>query len=174
MRIRLDQIADEPFLWEETLSIPVAEVERTELVALGEVALRGELRRTEPGLLLKGRVRYRQTLTCDRCLSPFSAPVDALIELWIQPERRQEVAPEQELEEADFGVLYVAGEDLDTAPLLREQLQLNIPMKPLCRPDCVGLCPQCGADLNQDACQCAGPGTDPRWSALADLRSHLD
>lgn len=174
MRIRLDQILDEPFLWEESLSIPAAEVEREELVDLGEVALRGEIRRTEPGLLLKGRVRYGQTLTCDRCLAPFSVPVDSLIELWIQPERQDDVAPDRELEEADFGVLYVAGEVLDTAPLLREQLQLNIPMKPLCRPDCLGLCPQCGADLNQGACRCAGAGPDPRWSALADLRSRLD
>ena len=50
------------------------------------------------------------------------------------------------------------------------QQQLNIPMKPLCRPDCKGLCAQCGADLNLGACACTPPKSDPRWAALSALR----
>jgi uncharacterized protein len=57
--------------------------------------------------------------------------------------------------------------------VLIEQLQLNIPMKPLCRPDCAGLCPTCGADLNQTRCACA-KSVDPRWAGLAVLRDRLE
>jgi uncharacterized protein len=70
-------------------------------------------------------------------------------------------------------VHYVSEEILETEPVLIEQLQLNIPMKPLCRPDCAGLCPTCGADLNQGACACAKPA-DPRWDRLAALRERLE
>ncbi len=66
------------------------------------------------------------------------------------------------------------GETLETDPLLLEQLQLNVPMKPLCRPDCQGLCPTCGADRNEDACSCEERSADPRWAALAALKSRLE
>ncbi len=55
-----------------------------------------------------------------------------------------------------------------------EQLELNIPMKPLCRPDCKGLCPTCGADRNETACSCEEPTADSRWAALAALKSRLE
>ena len=59
------------------------------------------------------------------------------------------------LQAEDLGVVYVEDHELDTEPLLFEQVQINIPMKPLCRPECAGLCPHCGADLNAGACSCA-------------------
>ena len=73
-----------------------------------------------------------------------------------------------------MGVLHVAAEVVETEPILLEQLQLNIPMKPLCRPDCAGLCPLCGADLNLGACDCSEPVGDPRWAALAALRDRMN
>jgi uncharacterized protein len=73
-----------------------------------------------------------------------------------------------------MGVLHVAGEVLETEPILLEQLQLNIPMKPLCRPDCAGLCPVCGADLNLGACACPERAGDPRLAALAALRDRMN
>ena len=82
-------------------------------------------------------------------------------------------AGERELDEDDLGVLHLEEEVLDTRPILLEQLQLNIPMKPLCRPDCQGLCPQCGADLNLGACGCGERQVDPRWAALAALKGTL-
>ena len=64
------------------------------------------------------------------------------------------------------------GSDLsaDGQRLLIEQIQLNVPMKPLCRVDCAGLCPRCGVNLNSGPCGCAGEQIDPRWKALEALR----
>lgn len=174
MRIRLDQIDDEPFTWEETVSLSPAELGRSELVALGEVHLSGEIRRTDPGFHLKGLLTYEQTLLCDRCLDSAAEAVSNEIELWVQSGEPADLAPEEELEESDLGVLHVADEVLDTEPLIREQVQLGIPMKPLCRPDCKGLCPTCGADLNLGPCRCSGEETDPRWAGLAALRGRFD
>jgi uncharacterized protein len=96
------------------------------------------------------------------------------VELMIEVEHHRHAAGgERELLEEDLGLVVVAGEILETDPILIEQLQLNIPMKPLCRPDCKGLCPVCGADRNVTACSCAAPAGDVRWAALAAVKSRL-
>jgi uncharacterized protein len=185
MRIWLDQVRTEPCRWDETESIAAAELDRPELLGLGPVAWRGEVVYTDPGYLLRGRLAYDQTLACIRCLRPHAVSTSADVELPIVVEahhkssqklRRAPEEDESELAENDLDTLVVSEEALDTRPIVLEQLQLNIPMKPLCRPDCRGLCPRCGADLNERAGEhaCAGPEPDARWAALASLKGRLD
>ena len=64
----------------------------------------------------------------------------------------------------------LAGEEVDLEPLVREAVLLELPLAPLCQDDCRGLCPQCGADLNEGGCDCPAVETDPRWAALDELR----
>jgi uncharacterized protein len=188
MRIWLDQVREEPFSWDETESVATAALERPEILALGPVAWRGEVVYVDPGYLLRGRLSYDQTLACIRCLKPHAVSTTADVELLVVVEthhKKAQKAPqasergeedESELSEDDLDTLVVAEEILDTRPLVLEQLQLNIPMKPLCRPDCRGLCPHCGADLNERGgeCSCAAPEPDPRWTALAALKGRLE
>ena len=65
------------------------------------------------------------------------------------------------------------GEQLDLEPMVREVLVLDAPQSPLCRPDCAGLCPQCGTDLNTGSCGCQQVAADPRWAALDQLKGVL-
>ena len=58
---------------------------------------------------------------------------------------------------------------LDLSDVLRQYLLTDEPLKVLCREDCLGLCPECGADLNTEKCKCDAPDIDPRWGALAAL-----
>jgi len=186
MRIWLDQVREEPFSWDETESIEPQALDRPELLALGPVAWHGSLVYTDPGYLLRGRLSYDQTLACIRCLRPHVASTSAEVELLVVVEAHHKKAQkpprtsgpaegeETELAEGDLDTLVVAEEVLDTRPILIEQLQLNLPMKPLCRPDCRGLCPRCGADLNSGRCACAEPETDPRWAALASLKGRME
>jgi DUF177 domain-containing protein len=172
MQIRLAELRNAPFRWDESVEVPAASLGAEELVALGPVRWRGKVTAAEPGYYLRARLDVEQTLRCDRCLAPFTVPAGADLELLLV----EEPAPagdEIELAEGDLGVVYVAGEVFDTEPLLREQLQLGVPMKPLCRPDCRGLCPQCGADLNAGDCGCRRTEVDPRWADLAALRDRL-
>jgi uncharacterized protein len=185
MRIWLDQVREEPFSWDETESIAAAALERPELLALGPVSWRGEVVYVDPGYLLRGRLSYDQTLACIRCLKPHAEGTTANVELLVmvdahhkkaqKPQRAAE-EDEDELSEDDLDTLVVAEEILDTWPIVLEQLQLNIPMKPLCRQDCRGLCPRCGADLDERGgeCSCGEPEPDPRWTALAALKGRLD
>ena len=62
------------------------------------------------------------------------------------------------------------GEELDLCEAVQEQVIMALPVRPLCREDCRGLCPVCGADLNEESCTCAEKTVDPRWKALSELK----
>ena len=170
MDIRLSEIVDEPFRWAETRSMDVASLERDTLVGLGQVAWSGEVTKTSEGHLLVGRLEYEQTLACPRCLKPTAALVEADISLLAVPRSSEPMVGEVELEDEDMNILFVDNDELDTEPILIEQLQLNIPMRKLCREDCRGLCPTCGVDRNEKNCDCEERTVDSRWDALKNLR----
>jgi uncharacterized protein len=133
------------------------------LIDLQVVSLRGvvQVTRVQGSLLAQGTVQAELQLECVRCLEPFVLPVTLeLEETYTLPG----VAPESEesLAVREDGTL-------DLTPLLRDQGWLAIPMKPLCSKDCRGICPICGANLNQTSCDCAEQPVDPRLSALARL-----
>ena len=173
MQIWLDQVREEPFNWDETQRVSPETLERPELLALSPVAWRGQVVYADPGYFLRAHLSYEQTLNCNRCLKPIVERAESEVELMILVERHGQSGGEHELHEPDLGVLYVEDERLAMDPILIEQLQLNIPMKPLCRADCLGLCPVCGADRNAGACSCEESREDPRWAALAALKSRL-
>ncbi len=174
MQIWLDQVREEPFNWDETRSVSPETLERSELLDLGPVHWRGQVVFADPGYLLRARLSYEQTLSCNRCLKPIVERTESDVELMIQVERHPETGSEHALHEPDLGILYIEDERLDTDPILIEQLQLNIPMKPLCRDDCRGLCPICGADRNAGTCSCEESRVEPRWAALAALKDRFE
>jgi len=173
MKIRLDSARFEPFAWQETLDFKPAELGFDESVGLSAVAVEGELTHAAPNFLLSARLDYRQTVPCDRCLRPVESDAGSRLELLVVERPRAAEGGERKLEEDELGVVEVTGEILDTAPLVAEQVQLDLPVHPLCREDCRGLCPRCGANLNDGPCACGGPPEDPRWSALAELRDKM-
>jgi uncharacterized protein len=174
MQIWLEQVQDEPFNWDETQSIAKETLERPELLDLGPVKWRGQVVYADPGYFLRARLSYEQSLSCNRCLKPIVEQVSSDVELMIFVEKNPPIGGEHALHEQDLGLMYIPEEVLETDPILIEQLQLNIPMKPLCQEDCQGLCPVCGADKNAVECSCSEPKGDSRWASLAALKSRLE
>jgi uncharacterized protein len=82
------------------------------------------------------------------------------------------VDAEQEIGDDDIGVSFYQDDEIDLGELLREQFYLALPMKPLCREDCQGLCPVCGTNRNTAPCDCKTDWVDPRMEALRNLRPH--
>ncbi len=171
MKIRLDQV-DEPFVWQETLEVPSAELELPELVEIGAIECRGEVRTMAESYLLQAALSYEHKLRCMRCLKPVTVPFSGDLDLILEVGREESPGQELELESDDLGLLRLEDAILDTRPLLIEQVHLNIPMKPLCKQDCAGLCASCGADLNAGSCDCESTA-DPRWQALAALKREV-
>ncbi len=170
MLIQLEQIGDEPFQWQESPSISAESLGRSELSGVGGISWSGRVIRDLAGYRLQARLSYEQTLICTRCLQPVTRPVEDEIELMIETSASEPMLGEHELRASDLGTLFLEGRELDTTPILMEQLQLNITMKPLCREDCAGLCPHCGADRNKVRCSCAESQVDPRWQGLERWR----
>ena len=179
MKIRLDSARFEPFRWQEVVAIPVADFDRSGLLAVDPVEVNGQLSFAEPSYLLDLRLKARVSVECDRCLVPVEVELSGRTLLVVAEggARSDEGSAgnrERELGEDEMGVLEVAGEGFDSVPLVREQVLLDLPAKPLCREGCRGLCPVCGADRNRGECDCESRAIDPRWAALEAMKSRFD
>ena len=171
MKIRLDKIGVEPQRWRETLSIPAAQLNRTQLLELHPVSWSGQIWSDHPGYRLAAEFSYEQVVACDRCLSPINQDVDGDLQLILMTNAPQPTEEEIELAAEDLEILYLDGDEIDPESLLIEQLQLSVPMRAICREDCQGLCPDCGSNRNLEQCGCEEARIDPRWEALRGLKS---
>jgi uncharacterized protein len=138
------------------------------------VTVDAELESVVEGLLVTGKVRATVRLRCVRCLREFDHELEVDVrELFTGSGSRS--ASLHPREEEDEGYAVLADDRLPLDTMVRDALVLAFPSFPLCRPDCAGLCPQCGADRNTTDCGHDGSGaTDPRWAALAGLRQALE
>ncbi|HVK77921.1 MAG TPA: DUF177 domain-containing protein [Kofleriaceae bacterium] len=122
-----------------------------------------------------GSITGQVTVACSRCIGPVAIPIDERVRVTFLPAHELPAEPDEEGEEGvelasdDLDVFPYDGETVDLEPLVREQFVLAVPFAPLCREDCAGLCPQCGADRNVAPCQCEKP-IDPRFGPLAGLK----
>ena len=133
----------------------------------------GRVTRSGLDVRVTGTLKAALTVPCDRCLQNVPFQLDQPVNLAFVPlEAERPAHGEVELHAGDLEFSYYENEELDMDQLIREQLELALPVRVLCRDDCRGLCAQCGADLNTDPCDCPPP-TDPRWQALAELKEQL-
>lgn len=173
LKIHLDSVRSGPFEWEESPPLDPAAIGCDAGCELTNVVVRGRLSEADPDLWLDLTVGFRVSQPCDRCGKPAVAELQSTNRLLIVRRAAKAATGEVELSEEDLGVLEVAGDELDTEPLVAEQVQLELPTRPLCREACRGLCPVCGGDRNERDCDCEHEGTDPRWSALAEWKGRL-
>ena len=134
------------------------------------VALAFEIFKDKAQFRLAGRVETVVELVCGRCLEPFMRPVDAPFDLRYQPHTHNAGEGEREIEEDDLSTAFYENDTIDLGQLMLEQFYLALPMKPLCREDCRGLCPICGTNVNRGACDCKREWEDPRLSVLKALK----
>ena len=167
--ISLDAVQDEPLSFAAPLHLGVAAFDREPLKEISPLEISGEVLRIDGGYALSARLVYGGELECSRCLAAYPFREDETFSLVLYP--RQKV-PEGEVELArdDLDALYYDDPVVPLAPIAEERVQMALPMKPLCRPDCKGLCAECGKDLNQGPCGCAHASVDPRWEALRALK----
>jgi uncharacterized protein len=118
---------------------------------------------------LVGRLKTTLELACGRCLEPFRQSVDASFDIRYLPQSDNAGAAEREVEEDDLSDAFYRDEQIDLRQLMEEQFYLALPMKPLCRPDCKGLCPNCGTNLNDATCECEIRWEDTRLAGLKTL-----
>lgn len=104
---------------------------------------------------VRGLLRGVTRLECDRCLKQFERSVVSNFEIYAERAGSSRHPDQQDELERDGYMLFHDGRRLDLGPAVRETLLLETPMTARCREDCRGLCPRCGADLNDGPCGCA-------------------
>ena len=175
MQISLETVREEPFAWQEQLTFLADRLCNPDLIELGPVSVEGRVEFFDPSFLLQSKYRYRQKLACCRCLQPIEQGNERRDRVSYRGRRIPGTSgAEVKLESGDLGCIQVITEEIETESIVIGELQLNVPMKPLCQTDCKGLCGECGADLNLEECRCESAPIDPRWQALAALRGSSD
>ena len=144
--------------------------DRDSFQVIEPVSLAFDIFKDKAQFRLAGAVQATLDLPCSRCLEPFSLAVDVAFDLRYQPHALNTGEGEREIEDDDLTTAFYENETIDLGQLMREQFHLALPMKPLCGDDCLGLCAECGANLNQGACGCKREWDDPRLAVLRKLR----
>jgi len=172
VKIDLSHIDIEAQHFAEQLELSREALDPAQVAGPMTVTVEGVVRRVGDGLRAEGRVIVAGSVRCGRCLEAVAWRSDEAfaVDLMERPAGGEAALGEGDERE----VVFVDRDWLDLSELAVEQVLLALPMRILCRDDCAGLCPRCGGNRNlPDGCRC-GNETDPRWSALRDLRARLD
>ncbi|HEY8345872.1 MAG TPA: DUF177 domain-containing protein [Symbiobacteriaceae bacterium] len=125
-------------------------------------------------LLVKAKLKGKAEVLCSRCLTSFETPLNISFDEEFVEGPQEAVSPREDEEELIIASTY-EGDVIDLTDSIMDSILLELPMKPLCRPDCAGLCPTCGANLNAGPCGCGETGqVDPRLAALQKLLEKPD
>ncbi|MBI4654106.1 MAG: DUF177 domain-containing protein [Nitrospirae bacterium] len=122
-------------------------------------------------VLVTGETKASISLLCSRCLKNFSYPLHIKFDTEYIPFKELLQESEYELKREELDISFYRDDQIDIEQLVKEQLFLAIPMKPLCKSDCQGICPKCGKDLNERACECKIEEIDPRLAILKKLKN---
>jgi len=175
VRIEVEKLtaAGEPFA--NTYAPGELSLEDERLRLTGEARVEGRASRKGEEVRLRGRVTAEAEVFCDRCLRPAAAPLEVEFETAFIPAEYEAGKTENvELLADELGLAAYEGDSVNLDELVREQLLLALPARVLCREECRGLCPDCGADLNEGECGCDRAETDPRWAALAGWKKEKE
>jgi uncharacterized protein len=169
MRIELENAEEPGGRFSHTYNDGELAFDESELRVVEPVEVKGRIRRDSGQVEISGELHTRMAMPCGRCLKEVQLPIDVEF-----AERfagsvswRNEAQHELSLEDLDLGLV---DEAVELDDLVKEEILLAVPGHVLCKEDCKGLCPNCGADRNLADCGCESRQVDARWGKLKDLR----
>ena len=180
MEIHIEQIKEDGLALDfekSAESFPVL----SEMVASGECTFAAPIRtalmalRIGDMVKIEGDIETSVYLPCSRCLQPFETSLKSNFALAYMQRTVTEVienteSQEVELNAEDMGIAYFQGEKINLKDAIQEQVVMEFPLRPLCKLDCKGLCPKCGADMNEDPCDCEQRPSPGKFAALKNLK----
>ena len=174
MKLRIDDITADPR--ETSIAEPAEDINRIlEKGPIREYHVEEPIKvdlsyyRSGMDLFLSGHIKTRTEATCARCAEDFETEGDRPFRLVLSP-KAAGYGAEKDLRADDLEFSLYEGEEIDLSPLIREQILLALPTRPLCREDCQGLCPRCGSNRNHVKCDCRTESVDPRLEVLRSIK----
>ena len=168
MFLDINTIGREKVYFDRELDLPDLEGTGGDPVKVVRARLTGEAERAGRGVAMSARFEARLEVPCSRCLDAVSLDVDTeIVRTLVAEHDGDEKAP---VDEDDDETLRVAEGKVRLEEIATEQIYLSLPLKAVCRPECKGLCPECGANRNLGACGCRAEEIDPRLAPLLEFR----
>jgi uncharacterized metal-binding protein YceD (DUF177 family) len=133
-----------------------------------EIRLAGDFYRADTHVEVQARVTAVVHQVCDRCVGPAPSAIDAPLRLYCERRGLRDSRSEEQVRAEDVGLLYYDGRTIDLREEIRQVVLLEVPWHPLCAPDCKGLCPRCGENLNIRDCGCPPERGHGPWDALRE------
>jgi uncharacterized protein len=172
MRIRVDSIHEGSKPIEGTVDPTAMQLDDSYCSFDKPLTFSGYATRNAEDVRVKGSLTGSIKSQCSRCLEAFTMTIDLVMDTAFVP-RRGDSEDEDGTFEPGSILSYYDGDSIDLLQEIKDLILVNLPIKPICRPDCRGLCPQCGAELNKSPCQCEqDKGLSP-FDKLKELKSKL-
>jgi|Deesub1362A_J573_1020465.scaffolds.fasta_scaffold04811_1 uncharacterized protein len=165
MKIIVSDIPEEGLQQDVDLKVSIDNSEPAE-----DVHVSVRVNRYGERVMLDGSAGMSVSLVCSRCLKRFRYPISVEFHEEYVP-RPDAVDEEHELTDEELALNYYINDMINLDEFIREQVIVSIPIKPLCKANCMGICPMCGKDLNEGSCDCKKEDIDPRLSALKRMLS---
>jgi len=137
---------------------------RRDITGIGPVEADLSVRVVDGIADIDGRIKADVELVCSRCLNPVKESLDIPFH-----EQFKQVSELSDEEEDEDDVIEIADEQFDLRPFVEESVLMNLPFVPLCDEACLGLCPECGQNRNEQSCGCKSEKIDPRLAGLQDF-----
>ena len=166
MFIDISNIDREEIDFDHLLQIPALGGDGPDKIEVLESRLKGHAEKSERGADLSCNLSARVQLTCGRCVELFTVTLETEFFLTLVPRREESAAKAPPVDDKDAFLFSTEGGKADLVAMAAEQIYLNLPLKPICKDDCKGLCPECGVNRNWTICGCSGESGDPRLATL--------
>jgi len=155
--IKLSDIEDKLVLKGEMTNLAFNNLEERQFTIEAPVLFELLVKKQEDSIKIAGPVKSTVTMTCSRCLEEFMCSIDTYLDIELAPKEFASQAGEMELRPDDLDIYYFEGDEIDLDPFIYDEVLLNIPVRPLCKEDCSGLCQSCGKNTNVESCSCHQP-----------------
>jgi len=152
--IKLSDVEDKLVLKGEMTNLAFENLDEKQFTMQSPVLFELLVTKQDDSVRITGPVKSTVTLTCSRCLEEFTCSFDTHLDIELAPKGLLPHSTEVELRADDLDIYYYEGDEIDLDPLIYDEVLLNLPIRPLCREDCGGLCPTCGKNRNIESCSC--------------------
>ena len=170
MRIDVRELELGPLKLSGEVALEELKIESSDVRVLGQILVRLVAEKHAQEVRVRGSFAAEAQLPCARCLEPVRIPLLVELDQFYRPHKDHRLVGEIELQEKDTEIAFYFGDFIEVSDIIREQILLGLPMKPVCRDDCQGLCPHCGKNRNLDACNCHSLFVDPRLAPLLQIK----
>jgi uncharacterized protein len=153
MIINVNKISDKGYALNDSIDLDNANLLEEGSFFLESVDYQVLFKKQDQRIQAQGNIQTAISLICVRCLEQFELKIHSRFDIILFPKEMVEQRSTA-LDEEDLEYIFYENDQIDLEKILVEQVNLFIPFKPVCRGDCKGICPSCGANLNRGACPC--------------------